>query len=177
MSSLDAYVAARLGNAKRLFVPLHCLKPGLPFVFFSPLQLWWHGAQDNCWEDIWLHLLPERGAGHRSARSRHCFQLQPNLPPEPASRQAESAEGKNPPPKARPRLSPRGSWDTGDNAEHCRGHTRTSPSPTRVQTDRHTQLYPPGPAQTHCTRCVPGYFKHQKQWGFYCSSLLRTSLK
>lgn len=66
-------------------------------------------------------------------------------------------------PKLGPRLSPRGSWDTGDNSEHRRGHTHTSPSPTRVQMNHHTQLHPPGPAQTHCTHCVLVYFKHQKQ--------------
>lgn len=51
-------------------------------------------------------------------------------------------------PKLGPRLSPRGSWDTGDNSEHRRGHTHTSPSPIRVQMNHHTQLHPPGPAHT-----------------------------
>lgn len=56
-------------------------------------QIWGHGTKDHHGEDLRLRLFSERGFGHRSARSRHRLQLQPNLPPEPESREETSAEG------------------------------------------------------------------------------------
>lgn len=38
-------------------------------------------------------MLPEWGLGHCSASSCNCLQLQPYLPPEPTSRQAQGTEG------------------------------------------------------------------------------------
>lgn len=56
-------------------------------------QVWRHGPKDHHGEDLRLHLLSERRAGHRPARPRHRVQLQPDLPPEPESREEASAEG------------------------------------------------------------------------------------
>lgn len=65
------------------------------FLFFPPQQIWRHGAKDHRREDLWLHLLPQRRAGHRSARPCHRLQLQSHLPPEPEGRQAARSEGKS----------------------------------------------------------------------------------
>lgn len=58
-------------------------------------QIRGHGSKDHHGKDLWLHLLSEWGSGHRSARSRHRLQLQPDLPPEPESREETSAEGED----------------------------------------------------------------------------------
>lgn len=62
-------------------------------------QIWRHGAKDHHGEDLRLHLLSERRAGHRSSGSCHRVQLQPNLPPEPESREETSTEGDEHKPK------------------------------------------------------------------------------
>jgi len=62
-------------------------------ILFSLTQIWWHGAEDNSWQDFWFNMLPERGLGHCSASSCNCLQLQPYLPPESTSRQAQGTKG------------------------------------------------------------------------------------
>lgn len=59
------------------------------------LQVRGHGAADDSGEGCGRGVLAERSARHRPARPRHRVQFQPNLPPEPTSRQKEGAKGKH----------------------------------------------------------------------------------
>ena len=52
-----------------------------------------HSAAHGDGEDSGQHLLPQRRARHRASGARHRLQLLPHLPPEPARRQTQSAEG------------------------------------------------------------------------------------
>lgn len=62
-------------------------------VLFSSTQVWWHGAEDNSWQDFWFNMLLEWSLSDCSASSCNCLQLQPYLPPEPTSRQAQGTKG------------------------------------------------------------------------------------
>lgn len=62
-------------------------------VLFSLTQIWWHGAEDNSWQDFWFNMLLEWSVSDCSASSCDCLQLQPYLPPEPTSRQAQGTKG------------------------------------------------------------------------------------
>lgn len=52
-----------------------------------------HGTQDDCRQDRGRSLLSQWGAGDRLAGPCNRIQLQSHLPPEPARRQEEGAEG------------------------------------------------------------------------------------
>lgn len=61
-------------------------------------QLRRHGAKNHRGEGVWIHMLPERRAGHRPARPCDRVELQPHLPPKPAGRETTSPKGTDTPP-------------------------------------------------------------------------------
>lgn len=82
-----------LGRGFRRNILPHC-------SLFSVFQVRWHGAKNNRGEGVWVHMLSERGAGHRLACPCHSVKLQPHLPPKPAGRETTSAEGTDSPPSS-----------------------------------------------------------------------------
>lgn len=65
---------------------------------FSVYQVRWHGAKNNRWEGVWVHMLAEWGAGHRLAGPCDRVKLQPHLPPKPAGGETPSPKGTASPP-------------------------------------------------------------------------------
>lgn len=95
-------ISRRLKIEHNSLLSIHCFTYFFSFTYsvcslLSVFQVWRHGAKNNCGEGVWVHMLSERGAGHRPACSCHRIKLQPNLPPEPAGGKATSPEGTDPP--------------------------------------------------------------------------------
>lgn len=192
MSNLDTHVAVRSGNLKRLLV--HLSEGGVSLLFFFPPPSSYGDMVPKTiagkifgsicsLSGVLVIALPVPVIVSNFSRIYH-----QNQRADKRRAQKVSHPARLPPPNAQqlpanlsPCLSPRGLWDTSDNSEHCRGQPAcTYPSTYTCRltfTRSYNSLCPYRHKLVHCTHCVLAYFKRQKQWGFYCSPLLRTSLK
>ena len=132
MSNLDTRIAVHSGNLKRLLVPLHLSEGGASLFFFPPSS---YGDMvpktiagkifgSICsLSGVLVIALPVPVIVSNFSRIYHQNQRADKRRAQKVSRPAPP-----PPPKAQqlpgnlsPCLSPRGSRDTSDNSEHCRG--------------------------------------------------------